>query len=173
MAGLAGLKSTCSKSRPRGSTGMAVAAIDRSQPSHHCIFFSTIFAVFSTPNHLFSTSYQPVANYTPQNFLYLPYSTPIYIAYTFLGCMNCLCNWPIPLIPAHQPSHPVHHPTPTLLATRPPPGPTQPDIPPSPCPTLPVIPPPLGQPPHQAHPALHPTPNWPHPASSSSLGPSV
>ena len=70
--------------------------------------FSTTFAVFSTPYHLFSY---------PLNFsLHFPhFSLPTLFCQnlpqldgTLLACMNNLCNWPIP---AHQPNPPACLPT--------------------------------------------------------------
>ena len=121
-------------------------------------FVCTIFAVFSTPYHHFSTPLLNFSLHSPQFFsIYpiLPRSERVLysvITDTLSGCINVLslCNRPIPAHPRRvtrlRPAHQARHPTPTRPHSAR--HPTRP-------PGLPLHP----------HPASHgPPPPTPHPA---------
>ena len=89
--------------------------------AQYCIFFSTCFAVFFTPYHLFSIPLPPLAQLfsTPPIFLYLPYSTPI-------GGRSLLRHYVHPFGLYKRSLQPAHSSPPASgshLARLPPPGP--------------------------------------------------
>ena len=74
------------------------------------IFLSTVFAIFSTPHHIFPISPPPQHFPTPQGpqffstYPILPQLVRVLysaraVTYCLSGCMNVLCNWPIPACP--------------------------------------------------------------------------
>ena len=131
-----------------------VAADTNAAPMYFCLYH---FLHFSLPHITFSL---PVDNFCLQppqffsTYLILPQSERVLyfaVIYTLSGCMNVLCNRPIP---AHPPPHPARHRTPTL--------PHQALHPTPPCPP---------QLPHPAPPGPSPTPTRPAtlPAAPPSL----
>ena len=98
-----------------------------------CLF--SVFAVFSTPYHLFSTRCQLFST-SPSNFLYLSYSTPI-------GARSLLRRYIHPFGLYESSLQPAHTSPPATL--------------PPPCPIRPAIPPPSGRHPTPTGPPQHPT----------------